>query len=218
MIKVIYEGLDKIKIQAEVLKAYNYVNNIFLIKIGDITVFVAQDRKEFDKQFGEKTTGWLVGNAIGKNKINILSPLAMKNESSHSPKEFLSILKHEFTHLFLSNLSAERAIPNWLNEGLAAYVAKQHQNGKDNIFIEDNFCKRLSSSRDWNNNVHHGAYLLSALFVKFLIKKYSFKKIEKLVSSLNKYYYQPDFEQIFLKIYGCEIDVVEKLFIQEINK
>lgn len=218
MIKIIYEGEDKIKIQQEVLAAYDYVNKIFLIKTVDVTVFVAQNRKEFDKQFGEKTASWLVGNAVGKNRINILSPLAMKNESSHSPKEFLPILKHEFTHLFLSNLSNGKVIPNWLNEGLAAYVAKQHQNDKDAIFIEDNFCEKLSSSRGWNNNVHYGAYLLSALFVKFLIKKYSFKKIEKLISSLNKYYYHPDFQKIFLKVYDCELEIMEKLFIKEINK
>lgn len=218
MIKIIYEGKDKIKIQQDVLKAYNYVSNIFSIKTADITIFVAQDRKEFDKQFGKKTENWLVGNAVGKKRINILSPLAMKNESSHSSKEFLPILKHEFTHLFLSILSNEKTIPTWLNEGLAAYIAKQHQNDQDAVFIEDNFCEKLSSSRGWNSNVHYGAYLLSALFVKFLIKKYSFKKIEKLISSLHKYYYQPDFEKIFLKVYGYSLEDTEKLFIEEINK
>lgn len=218
MIKVIYSGKDFKKIELEVLKAFDFVYKIFLIKTANITVRVYNNRLDFNKFLKRETESWLVANASGNNEIDILSPLAMQNESSHSKNEFLPILKHEFTHLFIHNLAKGRAVPTWLNEGLAAYIAKQHQKNVGPVYIEDNFCKKLGATRGWQKNVKFGAYPISALFVNFLIRKYSLVKIKQLISSLDKHYYYNNFETIFLKVYKKSLNEIEQEFSIEINK
>ena len=159
-----------------------------------------------------------MANTSDNNEIDILSPTAMQNESSHSKNEFLPILKHEFTHLFIDNLAKGRSIPMWLNEGFAAYIAKQYQKKVEPVYLEDNFCKKLDTQRGWNENVNFGAYTISALFVNFLIRKYSLAKIKQLISSLDKHYYYDNFENIFFKVYKKTLKDTEKEFILEINK
>ena len=218
MIKVIYSGNDFKKIESEVLKAFNFVYKFFSIKTTNVTVRVYNNRLDFNKFLNRQTESWLVAYASNSNEIDILSPLAMQNESSHSKNEFLSILKHEFTHLFIGNLAKGVAVPMWLNEGFAAHVARQNQKNVEAVYLEDNFCKKLDTPRGWNENVNFRAYTVSALFVNFLIKKYSLVKIKQLISSLDKHYYYNNFEIIFLKIYKKSLNEVEKEFIVEINK
>jgi len=218
MIKIIYKGKNLPTMKKEASRAFVHVKSFFRIMIPPITIYIYQNRKEFDDYFGEKTAPWFVGNAVGQNKIHILCPEAMKKESSHKQKEFLPILKHELTHLFISHLAEGRAVPKWLNEGLAAYVAKQHRDKKESLYIENNFCRKLSTPQGWNKNVNNGAYHLAALYVAFLIKKYSFNNIIKLLTSLQKNYYHSDFKKIFFTVYGCRLEGTEKMFITEINK
>lgn len=218
MLKVIYDGKDSVKVKNEVLKAFNFVYKYFLVKIPDSIIYISNNRIDFDKRLNKKTAVWFVANASDNNEIDILSPSAIRNESSHRKNEFFPILKHEFTHLFVEHLAKGKAVPLWLNEGLASYVAKQHQNEKEAIYIEDNFCKKLSLPKGWSENINHGAYTIAAVFVYFLIKKYSFKKILKLIISLDKNFYYPYFEKTFFRVYERNLKEVEQDFIAGINK
>lgn len=217
MIKITYHGENLEEIKKEVVKAFDFAYEFFKLEISDVIVRVYETRTEFDKQIGIKTADWLVANASENGEIDILSPLAIEKESSHDKSEFLQILKHEFTHLFVDGLTNGKSVPKWLNEGLAAYVAKQHQNDNGFIYFEENFCKKLSTPSGWDNNTNYGAYTVAALFVNFLINKYTFVKIKELLISLEKNYYYPNFKNIFLSVYGKELNDVEQLFISEIN-
>lgn len=217
MIKIIYKGTDKIKTEKDVLNAFDFVYKKFLIKTSNVTVRVYDKRIDFDNRLGWNTPSWLVAMASNSGEvIDILSPLALKNESSHEAKEFISILKHEFTHIFFVHLSNGSNRPMWLNEGLANYIAKKHRHDKK-IIIKPRFCKTISTSRDWDKRVNQGAYAISALFVYFLIKKYSFKKIKELISALSKEYNYSSFNKIFLKVYNKKLEEVEEIFIKENN-
>jgi len=217
MLKIIYSGKDSAKIEKAVLKAFDFSYKFFKLEISDIVVHVYETRAEFDKRLGMETADWLVANASNNGEIDILSPSAMEKESSHDKSEFLQILKHEFTHLFVCGLAEGKSVPRWLNEGLAAYVAKQHQDDKGPLHFEENFCQELDTSKKWNNNVNHGAYSIAALFVAFLIKRYSFNKIKELIISLDKVYYYSEFKKIFFTVYKKELSEVEKLFAAEVN-
>lgn len=215
MVKIIYKGKNKEKIEKDILSAFDFVYKQFLIKTPDTIVKVFDTRLDFDNKIGWDTPDWLVAMADNNGKvIHILSPIALKNESSHEAKEFIPILKHEFTHIFFTHLSDGSSEPMWLNEGLAAYIAKQHRHDKK-IVIKSKFCKTISTSRDWNKMINHGAYAMSALFVYFLINNYSFKKIKELISSLNKEYTYSSFKKIFLKVYNKDFEEIEELFIKE---
>lgn len=215
MIKIIYKEKNKEKIEKDILNAFDFVYKKFLIKTSNTTVRVYDKRIDFDNQLGWNTPSWLVAMASNNgNLIDILSPLALKNESSHEAKEFVLILKHEFTHIFFVYLSNGSTRPMWLNEGLANYIAKKHRHDKK-IIVKPKFCKTLSTSKDWDKRVKDGAYTISAKFVYFLIKKYSFKKIKELINSLDKEYNYTSFRKIFLKVYNKDVEYIEELFIKE---
>lgn len=216
MIKIIYQGPDSKKIKADVLKAHDFVAEIFLIKTSKIIVRVHTNRIDFNKILKRATPQWLIANASNDGQIDILSPIVLKNDSSHEAKEFLPILKHEFTHLFVDSLVKGKVVPKWLDEGLAGYLAKQHRHDQKPQALEANFCNKLATPSGWQQRINRGAYSISALFVYFLIKKYSFKKIIKLLTSLNKKYDYPGFKKIFFEVYQKDLSEVEKLFIKEL--
>lgn len=218
MVKIEYKGKNLIKIEKDIKKILNELKRIFSVDVSKITIYIYDNRNEFNKKLKKETAEWLVANASDNNEIDILSPLAMEKESSHDKKEFLQILKHEFTHLFVHELSKSNTVPKWLNEGLASYIAGQHKDKQSGIYIDKDFCKKLSTTKGWNENVNYFAYDIAYLFVNFLIKKYSFKKIMKLICSLDSIYYHDSFKKTFKSIYKKDLKEVEELFIEKINK
>lgn len=214
MIKVIYTGKDFKNLEKEVLKAFKFVSKYFLTEIPNITVRIYGTRSGFDKYMRTKTASWLVANASDNNEIAILSPKAMEKESSHRKNEFLPILKHEFTHILIDKIAVKKTVPKWLEEGLAQYIAKQYKNTSYPKEVEDNFCKKLGTTNGWQKRIDSYAYQISALFVCFLIKEYSFKKIKELLFLLEKEYKYPRFKKIFFKVYATDLSEVEKIFIK----
>lgn len=217
MIKIIYQGNDFNKIERDILKAFDFVYKYFLLEIPSITVIVCTSRLEFDKYLKMKTEAWLVANASDNNEIAILSPQVLEEDSSHSANDFLPILKHEFTHLFVDGIAKGKTIPKWLDEGVAAYIAKQHQQENEVVDIKEGFCRKLSTSNDWYRNVNKGAYTTAAWFVNFLINNYSFEEIIQLIKSLNKQYNYQSFVDEFFNIYKASLNDVEKKFIKSHN-
>jgi len=213
MIKIIYKGSDFNKVKADILSAYDFVYKKFLIKTPKIIIHVYENRNDLNKRLGRETENWLVAVA-SKNEISILSPNAIARESNHNKKEFKQILKHELTHIFLDSLAKGSPIPKWLNEGCAAYIAKQHQKDKITFEIEKDFCKKLSNYKDWDKRVNKGAYGLSALFVLYLVKKYSFNKVKEIIISLDKVYVHSKFQKNFFRIFNITLDKEEQLFLK----
>ncbi len=218
MFKLIYTG-EKSKIdEKEINKIFLYLKNSFNIDIPTLYIHIFDTRQEFNKEIKRDTPEWLVANASNNNLINILSPFAFEKESSHKKKEFIQVLTHEISHLFIHELSMGNAVPKWLNEGLASYFAGQHKDKKEVIYIEEDFCKKLGTPRGWNDNVNYDAYTIASRFVSFLIKEYSFNKIRELITLLNKNYNYSNFKDIFFEVYKKDLSEMEMLFIKDINK
>lgn len=218
MINLVYSGKDASKIKKDIQKILQDLSALFMVDSHGVTIRIHENRLSFNRQLNRKTPDWLVANASNNKEIDILSPDSMKNESSHKSSEFLQIIKHEISHLFVDEISKGSAVPKWLNEGLASYIAKQHKNNIKSVYIDDKFSKKLATPKGWNDNLNYKAYDISSYFVSYLIKKYTFKKILKLISSLNKNYDYISFKNIFYKIYLKDLEEVELLFIQYINK
>lgn len=217
MFKINYKGSDYDKIEKKVSVAVDCVSKFFEVKNYSIVVNIINSREEFDKIYGEKTANWIVGNS-DNNVVNIFSPAAMGKQGNHKSTEFQPILIHELTHSFLNKVTVGKFIPVWLNEGLAAYVSKQHQDSEKIYYIDDDFCRQLGTYNGWDKNVKYGAYKLAALFVNFLISKYSFESIKKLLNSLDKVYYYKNFQKIIFNVYGKTINELEDEFFIFINK
>lgn len=218
MIKIIYKGEDLKGIEKEVEKAYKIASSIFGIKIPAIVVRVHENRNSYDKKLNKLSPNWEVATAYRSREIDILSPKSFQKESPHSKKEFSQVLVHEFVHLMISKTANGKTVPLWLNEGLAKCIARQQNGSKEPLFIEDGFCEKLGTQRGWDEHVNYSAYSIAALFVKFLIKEYSFLKIKKLISSLDRIYNYSNFKKTFNAVYKIDIEILEKKFISELNK
>ena len=171
-------------------------------------------------KLGRQTADWEVGNTNNnKNEIDILDPDAFEKQSSHPRDDFFPILEHEIVHIFTAMISDGKAVPFWLNEGLSMYFAQQKkQYFAKGLYIEDHYVSKLATRHGWNTYSNGDAYRFSCLFVNYLIKKYSLEKVLILLRTLDKAYYQENFEVKFKNIFGISLLEVEKDFVGYINQ
>ena len=218
-IKLYYTGKDSHKIKKEIEKFYSEVKKYFDFDLDELNVHIHKTRKDFDKYLNKKTELWNVANANSRsNRINILHPEAFEKESSHPKDDFPATLKHEIAHLFIGKLSQNKAVPKWLDEGMAYYIANQYSKvSNSGCFIEEGFCEILATPRGWRLFLNYNAYRISSLFVYYLIKTFSFDKTKELVLSLDKNYYYPFFQEKFKKIFEMEIKDIERDFVKDAN-
>src|SRR3989338_8567279 len=211
-LKFIYKGKDFDYLKNDVVSAYKDIGGYFQNAPKNITVRVHKTKKDFNKQLGRNTQDWEIANASYDNEIDILHPAAFEKE------EFLPVLKHEIIHLFTDELAKESAVPKWLNEDFSSFISGQYKNiKKQRIYIEQNFCEKLGTPKEWNEHSNYNAYQISALFIQFLIENNSLDKLKQLISSLDKNYYYPNFQKIFQEIFNKDIEDAEKEFVAQIN-
>ena len=215
-ININYKGNDYNEIEKLISLAYKGVEVFFDEKPENINVKIHKTRKDFEEKLNRKTFEWEVANASYSGSIDILHPNSFARESTHKKEEFLFILKHEFSHIFIDLLSNGHKIPKWLDEGFSSYIAG-FNNIKDFLYIEENFCKKLGTPKGWDEYSNYYAYNISQMFVEFLIKKFSIKKVNKLISTLKKNYYYASFSKNFKKIFGKNIENTEREFVESLN-
>ena len=211
-----YKGKDFNKTKELVIKAYNDISFRFKDKLEKMAVCVHKNRKEFDKKLNRKTKLWEVANVIN-GEINIIHINSFAKESFHKADEFFPILKHEIAHLFIDKKTDDKAVPKWLDEGLASYVSEKYKDIKHSIQIEENFCEKFGTPKGWDEHSDYYAYDTASLFVTFLAGKYTLDKAIKLLSLLEKNYYYPNFEIIFKSVFGETLKDLEKEFVSAIN-
>ena len=215
-LKLNYKGKDFNKTKELVIKAYNDISFRFKDKLEKMAVCVHKNRKEFDKKLNRKTKLWEVANVIN-GEINIIHINSFAKESFHKADEFFPILKHEIAHLFIDKKTDDKAVPKWLDEGLASYVSEKYKDIKHSIQIEEGFCEKLGTPKGWDEHSDYCAYDTASLFVSFLAKKFTLDKIAELISKLDKNYYYPNFEIIFKNIFEKSLKDLEKEFVSAIN-
>ena len=196
--------------------AYKEVEAYFDIKPKKINIKIHKTRKSFNKQLNRETLEWEVANASYSGSIDILHPDCFAKESTHAREDFLPILKHEIAHIFLDLLSGGHKIPKWLDEGFSSHVAGLNSNS-DLAYIEEGFCRELGTPDGWNKHSGHGAYKTARMFVKFLVKKYSIEKVDKLIATSEENYNYDNFNRNFKNIFSKNIDDAEKEFIKSIK-
>lgn len=211
-----YKGKDYAKIKEIIIKAHDDVGLRLKDKLEDLIVCVHKNRKEFDKKLNRKTKLWHIAN-ISNREIDIIHFDAFEKETSHKKEDFLPTLKHEIAHLFIDKKTDGKAVPKWLDEGLASYVSEQYKNIKHSIYIEEGFCEKLGTPKGWSECSDYYAYDTASLFVTFLASKYTLDKIMKILSELEKNYYYPNFEVIFKSFFGESLKDLEKEFVGKIN-
>lgn len=210
------KGKDYAKIKEVAINAHNDVASRLKDKLENLVVCMYKNRKEFDKKLNRKTKLWEVANVMN-GEINILNFDSFVKESTHKAEEFFLILKHEIAHMFIDKKTDNKAVPKWLDEGLASYISEQYKNIKHSIYIEEDFCEKLGTSKGWDEHSEYYAYDMSSLFVTFLAEKYTLDKMMEILSKLDRNYYYPSFETIFKNIFGKTLKDLEKEFVGKIN-
>jgi hypothetical protein len=174
------------------------LNTLFSFKAKDPLLFFVNQREDFDSIVGRKTENWLVGFAR-YNNIYIFDPQVYARESSHKKEEFWQTLKHEFSHVYYTQITKSE-YPFWLNEGFACHISGKKVIGKasDKKILLNVFS--YFDSKDCN------IYLVGHFWVEFLIKKFGKKKLVELIKSINSRTNNHHFANSFYKIYGFKFD------------
>jgi hypothetical protein len=162
-------------------------------------IFILPNRKTIDLFKGESTPEWVTGWADGNN-IFLLSREYWNENTSEPYKDeyYEALIIHELTHLFVNFYTKNNYKPQWINEGIALYLAGQNkfrQKPKQFKIFLDCFD---------NNKPNINVYAESGFAVQILIEKYGKKQFIKLLKQLSKINSKNDFEKIFKKIYKFE--------------
>ncbi|MEI6296849.1 MAG: basic secretory protein-like protein [bacterium] len=210
------QDIDNVAIETQ--KMIVDIESVFNKKLNfELLINIHDTRDQYDKTLNRKTFDWEVGNT-NKNRIDILHPNSFEKYSSHKKEEFLPTLKHELVHVYLNQLIRDKIIPLWLNEGIANFVSGQVDKYREaNMYIEEDFLKKISSEAGWSQYSGGCVYVYSALFIDYIANKYSFEKVILLVLKARKNYYFEEFNVAFKEIFGIKLEDVEKDFIGYLN-
>lgn len=181
-------SIDKVKKMLQ--QCYRRNVKFFKREIKGVNLVLLYTRQEMDNLAGHKTPAWLVGRAdpdpLIENQICIFSPKVFEQVSNHNKNEFKKILCHEIAHLF-TNAIHKGYKPQWLNEGLACFVAGQINLTSSNISFNPRMIFLLGTSKQWSKNVAKPSvqgYWQSWKAVNYLIEKYGKSQLLFFLSSL----------------------------------
>ena len=150
------------------------------VKPETIRLELMYSRQEINKRLKRETEDWMSAR-VEDGVIVIFDPDALVNYSSHSRNEFPAIVVHELTHIFTRAINSPTL--DWVNEGLAQYVAAQDSGRPINtddfeLFLENH----LVTNTGYTNFINRAGYRISYLLVTFIIRDFGQSSIEKLIS------------------------------------
>lgn len=206
------------KYDTQIKNAHKDISDFFGFQLENIKVTVAENRLTYENLLGRKTANWEIGHTNSDKKtVLLLDPEQWtKDAPTHKPEEFPSLIKHEFTHIYIDHLSSGKTLPMWLIEGLAGTISEQYKNARVKYFEKD-FCSKLDTLNNWKQQANLGAYPTASLFTHFIINKYGFASVEKLIKSatINYSYYR--FNKIVVDIFKKNIVELEQEFLDTLQ-
>jgi hypothetical protein len=179
----------------------NEFNNFFELRweTNKPSIIKVPDRETIDHVYGRKTEDWIVGWASEK-EVFVLDRKNYEKESCHkySDEEYIALVKHEISHLYISILTRGGFIPNWLNEGICIYISGQNKFKKSpesfKIFLK------------YFGSVDQNIYGESGFAIELLIKKYKKEKLIKFLNELKDVKNKKEFVKKFEKIYKVPLE------------
>lgn len=174
-------------------EAYNEVTRKFSYYPEEPTQVVLYASNEEMMSGVNGAVSWMAACYNGKMRI----PL---KDTELPDSELAELLRHEFTHAIVSKISQGKAVPGWLNEGLAQILE-----GEDQTKAESDFESWVRDARGQNRaatipltalgGTFQGiqdrrtvrmAYVQSMLFTQYLEGKFGFWKVQQLVQNLGE--------------------------------
>lgn len=214
-------------IHKNILDAINITEKTLNINFDQLTIYIAKDKKQYDKLLKIKRQPWGV-TTHKEGVIYLYDPFLWKKKSTgHNLSNLKSSLIHELVHVYM--WKKHITSPLWFEEGVAVKISEPNQNNKNTIFnkligkypipmiidISLNF-KILSSPLDLM------FYLTFFMFISYLFRAHSHNKMIQFVKSLeNNNNFETQFTK-FLKINTLEawldfVKYMEYKYHQKIN-
>jgi hypothetical protein len=170
------------------------LNRFFGFSINDPLVFFLEKRADMDMIGNRKTEKWVSAMTRG-GAIFIFNPKLFDKVTNHKKEDFWKTLKHEFVHLYFTK--ATRGFkPNWLNEGLACHLAGQKSWWSATIMAKS------MSVFGYYETGGSNVYSVGQFWTELLLKKFSKRKMVKLIMALDKVANKRQFAATFRRIYG----------------
>lgn len=180
---------------------YKRISNDLNVSIKDkVDIEIYPDIQSYHNAIGvPMAPAWNVGTGW-KGRIKMVSPL--NPGKYHTYDTLMQVVVHEFTHVMISEINSNlKNIPLWLNEGTAAFEAKQMNNNIQNtlrIKIQNNEIPSLFAMN--TENLSDGGYAFSYTAVEYVVKNYGYNALIKLIKSPSD----------LQKILGCSNEEFEK--------
>jgi hypothetical protein len=173
---------SKKEIESLIYKAYNLNKDFFEKDLDSLVIKLFYNREDFDiyfeKIYNQKSEKWIVAWIPSSSLINIFSPSVFESQTSHSKDNFIKVLTHEISHVFIKEIYKINR-PRWLIEGLADYISGKNLN---NILLKEIIeFKELHNFKDFHK---HNAYNQSGLFVKYLLDTFGKNKLFNLLINI----------------------------------
>jgi hypothetical protein len=153
---------------------------------GVITVYVADDEREFISMVGRGFPEWGLACAVPSRDLIVLkSPFRFEY---HRP--FSQVVTHELAHILLGRLARGRRIPRWLDEGFAMYQSHEWRIGDDIAVARAVLTgsivplSQIESVNAFKESKAQLAYTESFLAVSYLYQEFGQGTIKELVGHL----------------------------------
>lgn len=210
----------KDEIIKNISEIYSNLKNIFEDDLENINIRIHNNRETFDKFNGRKTDTWIIGNVNSKQEIDLISEELMEKEKYHKREDFYPLIKHELAHLFVHKKTTScKNTPLWLDEGMAEHLSRDNKKARS-IYIPEDFFEKNVVSDNWDDSVSKNIhpYQISLYFVIFLLDRYGFKDLIKLLERLNKEYDETFFRIKFKEVFHEDFENIKKDFYNLYNK
>jgi hypothetical protein len=163
----------------------------------------------------EEAPQWVSGYARGDRRTIVLFPARVP---SYPDRNLRSLLRHEVAHVLVWEAAAGRAVPRWLNEGIATVAAREW--GLEDraryaaavIGSGPKSVRQLDRAFRGSANDARRAYALSAGFIRFLQVEYGVMAPARILDGLAR---RLDLETAFEEATGVTLRRAERRFFKD---
>ncbi len=163
----------------------------------------------------EEMPRWVAGYARGDRRTVVLFPARVP---SYPDRNLRTLLRHEVAHVLVWEAAGGRAVPRWLNEGIATVAAREwglEDRARYAVAVIGSGPKstrQLDRAFRGNAGQVRRAYALSAGFVRFLQTEYGILMPARILDGLAE---GLDLERAFLEASGVELRRAERRFFKD---
>ena len=174
--------------------AKNELDRFFKIELDLPLLILLSSRRQFNIFWGRRTENWMI--AWARNGvIYALKPKVIRQSRLyHSIADYHKLLKHEHAHLYINTIGQTEAMPKWLKEGLACWIAGQKKRIPDQAQLESVFQLDEINPKD--------TYAIGYAWVDRLLRSFGKNKLLALIQRLEGRYSLAKFRKVFRAVYG----------------